>query len=106
MYTVSVERSQRKTAVWEVAMNRPLARGHSKISMAELQRLMRNPEFPDDYLKQFFTAYLDASRPFSPAIVPDPERVDVTAPADDLESAMIIDWANSLSRQRRQIKFK
>ena len=74
--------------------------------MAELQRLMRDPEFPDDSLKQFFTAYPDASRPFSPAIVPNPEYVDVTAPADELEGAMIMDWANSLGRQRHQIRFK
>lgn len=78
----------------------------SKISMAELQRLMRDPDFPESQLRPYFMAFPEASRPFSPAIIPNPERVDVAAPLDELEGATMMDWANSLSRQRRQAKFQ
>lgn len=77
----------------------------ARISIAELQRLMRDPEYPDEWLKPFFRAHADASRPFTPGIIINPDRVDVLLPADRLEGALAMDWANSLSRQRRQAKF-
>src|SRR5262249_19945782 len=69
-------------------------------------RLARDPDFPDSQLQAFFTAYPDASGPFAPAVIPDPERVDIATPADALEGATIMNWGNSLSRQRRQAKFE
>ena len=87
-------------------MNLAPSKDSLKISMAELQRLMRDPDVPESQLRPFFTAYPEASRPFAPAIVPNPERVEVAPPADELEGATMMDWANSLSRQRRQSKFK
>ena len=76
------------------------------ISMAELQRMMRDPDVPDAVLKQYFTASPDASRPFAPSIIPDPSRVAVASPADGLEGAMMMTWANGLCRLRRQEKFR
>jgi lysophospholipase L1-like esterase len=74
--------------------------------MAELQRLMRDPSVPESELKQYFTAYPDASRPFAPGIIPDPARVEIAPPGDDREGAMLMSWANGLSRLRRQEKFR
>jgi hypothetical protein len=76
------------------------------ISMAELQAKMRDPDVPDAELKQYFTASPSTSRPFAPSIIPDPSRVEVAAPADGLEGAMMMTWANGLCRLRRQEKFK
>ena len=77
-----------------------------RISMRELQEMMRDPDLPDAELRKYFTANPDTARPFAPSIVPDPERVEVSSPADDLEGAMIMSWANGLCRLRRQEKFK
>lgn len=87
-------------------MDRTAGTTSSKISMGKLQELMRDPDIPDSQIRAYFTAYPDASRPFSPAIIPNPELVDVTAPDDELEGAMIMAWGNNLSRQRRQRKFR
>jgi endonuclease/exonuclease/phosphatase family metal-dependent hydrolase len=87
-------------------MNFVAPKDSSKVSMAELQRLMRDPDFPESQLRPYFLAYPEASGPFSPAIVPNPDRVDVTAPCDELEAAPMMGWVNSLSRQRRQNRFK
>ena len=75
------------------------------ISMAELQRLMRDPDVPDTQLRQYFTATPQASRPFSPSIIPDPARVAVAPPVDGLEGAMMMSWANGLCRLRRREQF-
>lgn len=75
------------------------------ISMAELQHMMRNPDVQDAYLKQFFTANPDTSRPFAPSIIPDPTRVEIAAPLDSREGAMLMSWANGLCRLRRQDQF-
>ncbi|KAB2851154.1 MAG: DUF2272 domain-containing protein, partial [Hyphomicrobiaceae bacterium] len=90
---------------WRDVMNKMTAIP-SKISMAELQRLMRDPTIRESQLRPYFTAHPGASRPFAPAIIPNPELVDVAAPRDDLEGAMMMDWANGLSRLRRQNEFK
>lgn len=76
------------------------------ISMAELQRLMRDPDVPTSTLRQYFTVTPGASRPFSPSIIPDPARVEVAPPADGLEGAMMMSWANGLCRMRRQELFR
>jgi hypothetical protein len=77
-----------------------------RISMRELQEMMRDPDFPDAELRKYFTVNPDTARPFGPSIIPDPERVEVSAPTDALEGAMIMSWANGMCRLRRQEKFK
>lgn len=76
------------------------------ISMAQLQRLMRDPDVPEAQLAEYFVAVPEASRPFAPTIIPDPARVAVAAPVERAEGAMMMSWANGLSRMRRQAKFK
>jgi len=76
-----------------------------RISMARLQELMADPDTPESELRYYFTAIPSASRPFAPAIIPDPAKVDVAAP-DALEGAMLMGWANDLCRARRERLFK
>lgn len=76
------------------------------ITMAELQRLMRDPKTPEAEIRKYFKANPTTSRPFAPSIIPDPEKVSVAPPADAAEGQMLSDWANSLSRLRRQDEFR
>ena len=77
-----------------------------RISMRKLQEMMRDPHVDDAVLAPYFTVNPAASRPFSPAVIPNPALVDVAAPADMQEGLMMMSWANDLSRLRRQEKFK
>lgn len=76
------------------------------ISVADLQRMMRDPNTSDAEIRQYFTAATEASRPFSPSIIPDPAKVSVANPADGAEAQVMTDWANSLARLRRQDIFR
>jgi hypothetical protein len=89
-----------------MTLARPARAPAERISMAELQRVMRDPSVPESELKQYFTADPSASRPFAPGVIPDPARVEVDPPSDALEAAMLMSWANDLSRLRRQEKFR
>lgn len=77
-----------------------------RISMAELQRLIRDPAVPDTELRQYFTVNRNGSRPFAPGVIPNPARVEVDPPSDPLEGAMLMSWANGLARLRRQERFQ
>jgi endonuclease G len=87
-------------------MNEMFVGSRAKISMEQLQQIARDPEFPESELKQFFIADPEGSRPFAPAILPNPARVDVAAPLDAQERSVMMDWANALGRQRRQALFR
>jgi hypothetical protein len=89
-----------------MTLARPERAPAERISMAELQRLMRDPSVDESEVKQYFTADPSASRPFAPGVIPDPARVEVDPPSDALEAAMLMSWANDLSRLRRQEKFR
>jgi hypothetical protein len=78
----------------------------ARLSVAELQRMMRDPKVSDEELRPYFLANPATSRPFAPSIIPDPARVAVEAPADGREAAVLMDWANELWRIRRQEIFK
>ncbi|MEM6483385.1 MAG: hypothetical protein AAF662_00130 [Pseudomonadota bacterium] len=77
-----------------------------RISMAELQAKMADLDIPDAELRQYFVTDLETSRPFSLAILPDPDRVEIAAPVDALEGAMVMSWAIGLCRLRRQRRFR
>ena len=81
-------------------------RRSGRVSMRQLQEMMRDPDIDDAMLRQYFVASAETSKPFAPAVLPNPELVDVAAPTDTLEGAMMMGWANDLSRMRRQSKFK
>ena len=81
-------------------------RKQDRVSMRKLQEMMRDPNIDDDLLKGYFITHPEASKPFAPAVMPNPELVDVAPPADTLEGVMMMGWANDLSRLRRQAKFR
>lgn len=88
------------------ALETVAAAAPDRVPVADLQRMMRDPKFPDEELRSYFVGNPATSRPFAPSIVPDPARVAVEAPADDREAAVMMDWANELWRIRRQEMFK
>lgn len=75
----------------------------NKISLQELQRLAIDPEVPEETLKPYFTADSDSSHAFRPAIVPNPETVDIPPGAERLVGGMAL--GNALSRFRRRNRF-
>lgn len=81
-------------------------RAGRRISMRELQEMMRNPDIDDAELRPYFVFDSSVSRAFAPAVIPNPALVDVAVPADTIEGAMMMSWSNGLSRFRRQEKFK
>jgi hypothetical protein len=66
---------------------------------------MADPDIPEAELRQYFIGNPDTSRPFAPSVIPDPARVEVAAPTDALEGAMMMGWANGFCRMRRQKEF-
>ena len=72
------------------------------ISIAELQRLVRDPATPEAQLRIYFKPNPDTSRPFAPAVILDPATVDVATPTSVEERQLLGDWANDLARLRRQ----
>lgn len=77
-----------------------------RISMRALQEMVRNPDIDDAALHPYFVFDASVSRPFAPAVIPNPALVDVAAPADTVEGAMMMAWGSGLSRLRRQEIFK
>lgn len=90
----------------QVSTSTAEGRQGGRISMRELQQMMRNPAIDDAALRPYFMFDASVSRPFAPAVIPNPALVDVAEPADTVEGAMMMSWANGLSRLRRQEKFK
>src|SRR5215510_704075 len=76
------------------------------ISLAELRRIMCDPNTPDDQIKQYFRADPDTSRPFAPSVIPDPEKVDVGVPETMVEAEELGNLANDLARMPRQAIFE
>jgi len=76
-----------------------------KIPMAELQRLMRDPDVPDESLRQYFVVVPDVSQPFNPFVIPNPDTVDIGRPETALEGAILANLGNGLTRVRRQAAF-
>jgi hypothetical protein len=73
-----------------------------RISIAELQRLVRDPATPEAQLRAYFKPNPDTLRPFAPAVIIDPATVDVAIPESAEETKVLGDWANDLARLRRQ----
>lgn len=95
-----------ESATPEAAQPESVPRAAPRISVAQLQRMMRDPAVTDEQLRPYFTAAPDASRPFAPSIIPNPATVDVAPPGDGLEGAMMMDWANGWARSRRRREFQ
>ena len=66
----------------------------AKLSYEDFKRKLMDPDVPDAQIAQYLTAVASESGPFDPRVVPDPNKVDMTAEGDfDVESA--IRWGNS-----------
>lgn len=89
----------------ESTVGGPSGGSSDRISMRELQLMVRDLDIPDSELRRYFTVDTALSRPYAPAVVIDPRRVDVLPP-DGLEGAMAMNWANGLARQRRKRRFE
>ena len=85
---------------------RPAVRGRGRVSMRELTDMMRDPGIDEAELRPYFKGAPELAKPFSPGIIPNPERVDIAPPRDNVEGAMAMSWANGLSRMRRQAAFQ
>jgi hypothetical protein len=94
-----------RPATLEAAAAPGAVTGSQRISLAELQSLMADPDTPEEELRPYFVFDPEMSRPFAPSIMPDPARVEVASPTDALEGAMAMGVANGLCRLRRQKKF-
>lgn len=80
-------------------------RPEGKIPLAEARRMVLDPAVPDYVVRSLFTADPNASQPFSPAIVFDPDVVAVEPQEYVLEGARLMNWANELASFRRRNKF-
>jgi len=85
-----------------------------KISFEELQQKIEDPDVPDAEIRSYLTGDKNSSRAFSPAVVPDPNRVimpdgqvpgarDAATRAE--RGARIMQWANGIARRRRERRF-
>lgn len=71
-----------------------------RISLQELEAKFRDPDFPEEKLRAYFTADPQASRPFNPSFRPDPGLVEVP------RGAWLMNWFNVLARDRRHNRFE
>lgn len=94
-------------ALLNAALEKPADKALDKrLSVAELQRLMLDPDVPDHELRRYFMIDRERSRPFAPELAFDPAQVAVQPMAAGLEGAMFMGVANKLARWRRQLKFE
>ena len=71
-----------------------------RITLEELEEKLSDPDVPEEDLRGYFTGDVDNSRPFQPAIMPDPKKVVVA------RGAWAMNKLNGLARRRRQRQFE
>ncbi len=71
-----------------------------KISIEELERKFSDPDVPESDLVPYLDFDRDASGAFAPSVVPNPDLVERAE-----EQRGVMDWANSLARTRRHLRF-
>ena len=82
----------------------------AKISYAQYQDLLTDPDTPDEVIAAFITfegpdgQRLSGDAAFDPVFMPDPDRVDMTDAQLEVESAMRI--GNGVARWRRNMRFR
>ena len=76
----------------------------SKISYEEFRRLVTDLDTPDAEIGKYLKVDPEYSGAFNPRFVADPDKVDISEEEMELESAM--DFGNTISRLRRQLRFK
>jgi hypothetical protein len=76
-----------------------------KIDYREFKAKLRDIDTPDEEIARYLTVDAEGSAPFDPLVIPDPDKVEMDAEAAfEVESAL--DWANCVSRWRRQQTFR
>ncbi len=75
------------------------------IDFATLERMLSDPDVPDAQIRPYLKAQRDASRPFDPRVVPDPELV-VMDETDRFRVESAIRWGNGISRFRRHRRYE
>jgi hypothetical protein len=76
-----------------------------RIDFETLERMLQDPDVPDDQIRPYLTGAPGEGGPFDPRVVPDPERVVM----DDLDRFRVesaIRWGNAISRWRRQRRYE
>ncbi|MER9593942.1 hypothetical protein [Mesorhizobium sp. M0244] len=75
-----------------------------KLSYRDFKAMIMNPDVPDSEIAPYLKALPEASGPFDPRVVPDPDKVELTAEAQfDIQNA--VKWGNTVSRWRRHQAF-
>ena len=79
----------------------------SKITFSELQAKLADIDVPDEEIASYLTAKPEESKPFAPALRPDPDKVVITTPMEELqvEAAIVSGMLNSFARLRRRKLF-
>jgi N-acetylmuramoyl-L-alanine amidase len=75
-----------------------------KISYDKFRRMMADPDVPERELRAYLRADEPRSGPFSPSVLPDPEKVAITE--DELAFEGALDFGNSFCRFRRRRAFE
>jgi hypothetical protein len=77
-----------------------------RISVSQLNHLMRDPDIPEDKIRQYFVIDQQRSGPFAPKLALNPDTVVVpTAPEARARGDMLLSGANSWARMRRLQQF-
>lgn len=78
----------------------------TKISLDELNVLLSDPNVGDEEIGQYFKVEEELSGPFEPAIVINPDTVDLPTTLDArARSAGVVNAANYIERQKRRFAF-
>lgn len=73
-----------------------------KITQADFERMLADLDVPDAEIARYLRVEESASRPFSPAVMADLSRVEVS----ELEGAVALAIFNGISRRRRQRRYR
>lgn len=76
----------------------------AKLPLADLRRMLADPDIPEKTLRQYLRASGDGAGAFDPVVVPDPETVEITEDELALESAL--GFGNAICRYRRKKAFE
>ena len=76
----------------------------AKLPLADLRRMMADPDVPEKTLRQYLRPAEDGGGVFNPEVVPNPETVEITEDELALESA--IGFGNQFCRFRRKKAFE
>ena len=76
----------------------------AKLPLADLRRMLADPDIPEKSLRRYLRPSGDGAGAFNPEVVPDPETVEITEDELALESAL--GFGNALCRFRRRKAFE